>query len=94
MNTELAAEGLKLLTRKDRERLNYVQQVMKLRRIAVRAMSDADWRAGIPSKQHPQPPKRTDFSPEQDAHIASQRYRAAIAIAAMQQLNTEHQLGY
>lgn len=93
LDQELVAEGMRLLSRKDLLMPPH-GQVAKLRRIAVRAMSDADWREGIPSKQNPRPPKRLNFSPEEDAYIADKRHRAAAAIAAMQALNNQHHLGY
>ena len=91
MANELAEEGMRFLSRKDRE-LHPAAQIQKLRRIAVRALSDADWRDGVPSKQNPRPPRRLDFSAEENAYIAGKRRRAAAAVEAMLKLNAEHKL--
>lgn len=87
------AAGLRLLTRKDRQ-LHPRGQVQKLRRIAVRALNDADFREGIPTPSYPEPPQRFDFSDTESEQIAAKRARAAAALAAMQYLNREHNLGY
>lgn len=94
INTDLGGDverGLKLLS--VRHRQNHPRaQVQTLRRIATRAQSDADWLAGIPTKQNPRPP-----GPDGQDHserIAQQRRKAKDALAAMQHLNRLHRLGY
>lgn len=94
---EQVQRGLKLLSAKHRK-LNPRAQVQTLRRIAVRALSDADWREGIPTKQNPHPPNREWCAAHTDEwereHVAKQRQKAADAVAAMVWLNREHHLGY
>lgn len=87
-----AARGLKLLSVKNR-RLHPAAQVRSLHRIATRALSDADWIEGIPTRNNPHPPQ--GFTTAADhARARAQRAKAADAVEAMVWLNQQYALGY
>lgn len=76
---ELAAEGMRLLPRKVRN-LHPRAQVQSLRRIATRALGQAD--------------RTRQYTPEDAAGAAKLDRKALVATEAMKALNAEHALGY
>jgi hypothetical protein len=88
-DADLAAAGIKLLSKKDREHLHPRAQVQKLRRIAVRATNKADWNGELAAQYPGDEMYATD--PEEQTKL---RLKARQATEAMCLLNAEHGLGY